>query len=103
MSKGGLEDNLPQMFEYLRLLCLEHHLPQLHGMLTNYQEWIFVSYSLEDEVRKVYNGEAMGVRHIKKLVFDIGDQISLRDDNHVLQKEKLRLITRMIIDSCQQS
>jgi hypothetical protein len=31
-----LEDSLPQLFEYLRLLCLEHHLPHMCGVLTNY-------------------------------------------------------------------
>ena len=31
-----LQENLPQMFEYLRLLCLEHQLPKLNGVLTNY-------------------------------------------------------------------
>ena len=41
-----LEDDLPQLYEYLRLLCLVHHLPHLSGVLTNYQDWIFVRYSL---------------------------------------------------------
>ena len=43
------------MFEYLRMLCLQYNLRELRGVLTNYQDWIFVSYNLEEEAQKVYS------------------------------------------------
>mmetsp|Transcript_5713 Transcript_5713/g.7702 ORF Transcript_5713/g.7702 Transcript_5713/m.7702 type:complete len:82 (+) Transcript_5713:261-506(+) len=77
------------MFQYLRLLCLEYHLPELIGVLTNYQEWIFVGYNLDREVRKVYNKEAQMSNHVKALIFDMCDTINLRDSNLDLQKNQL--------------
>lgn len=85
------------MFEYLRVLCLEHHLPQLHGVLTNYQDWIFLSYNLEEEVQKVHSLETTSSRvHYKKLQFDIGGTIRLRDDQLNLQEQQLGQIMRVI-------
>jgi hypothetical protein len=67
------------MFEYLRLLCLEHQLPRLNGVLTNYQDWIFVSYSLQDEVNYVYESQ-VARKDIRWLSFDVCDKIRLRDE-----------------------
>ena len=48
-----LRDHLPQLFDYLRSLCIEHSYTHLDGVLTNYETWIFVRYDLTDEVKNV--------------------------------------------------
>ena len=49
----SLEDHLPQLYSYLRRLCLENRYPHLCGVLTNYKSWIFVKFDLMAEVEAV--------------------------------------------------
>eukprot|EP00354_Favella_ehrenbergii_P007816 CAMPEP_0170453078 /NCGR_PEP_ID=MMETSP0123-20130129/1776_1 /TAXON_ID=182087 /ORGANISM="Favella ehrenbergii, Strain Fehren 1" /LENGTH=116 /DNA_ID=CAMNT_0010715323 /DNA_START=386 /DNA_END=736 /DNA_ORIENTATION=- len=49
----ALRDHLPQLFDYLRLLCLKNGYTHLWGVLTNYKSWIFVRYDLISEIETV--------------------------------------------------
>ena len=49
----ALKEHLPQLFDYLRRLCLNHRYTHLCGVLTNYKSWIFVRYDLTAEVEAV--------------------------------------------------
>ena len=76
---------MPQLFEYLRLLCLEHHLPSLSGVLTDYKDWIFVKYSLEDEVREVHKSPGR-LPNLLPVSYDLAETICLRDQQLRLHK-----------------
>ena len=41
--------NLAQNFIQLRTLCLIEQEHRVHGILTNFKEWIFTKYSLMNE------------------------------------------------------
>ena len=90
-----LQDHLPQLFEYLRLLCLEHHLRSLCGVLTNYQDWIFVRFSLQNEARSVYER----VTPIPHPIFEVSGNVRLRDGQFFLQQKVLAQISKVIIDN----
>ena len=51
----ALREHLPQLYDYLRRLCLEHRYRHLCGVLTNYRTWIFVKYDFEREIETVQN------------------------------------------------
>ena len=72
----------------MRLLCLNHHLPCLSGVLTDYKDWIFVQYSLDDEIREVHNRQKR-MPDLIPVSYNLAKTISLRD-------QKLRLDKRVM-------
>ena len=72
-----LKEHLPQLFDYLRRICLKHRYPCLFGVLTNYKSWIFVKYDLVAEVQAVRNC----VRHDQvPAKFEVCPEVAILDD-----------------------
>ena len=90
----ALRDHLPQLYDYLRRLCLEHRYPHLCGVLTNYKSWIFVKFDLMKEVVAVHDELIHGDQVAAH--FEVCQEITILDDLHKLKPHKLAKVIDII-------
>ncbi len=94
----ALKDHLPQIYDYLRRLCLEHRYPHLCGVLTNYKSWIFVKFDLMKEVEAVKKDL---IRHDEIAAhFEVCAEVTILDEIQRLQQEKLVKVIDITYLSC---
>ena len=93
-----LKDHLPQLFDYLRRLCLEHRYSHLFGVLTNYKSWIFVKFDLTAEVIAVRDRQ---VRHDEVAArFEVSPEVKIFEDLQQLQTNNLAKVIEIISLCC---
>ena len=90
-----LSDHLPTLCNSMRAACLEHQMSQICGILTNYQDWIFVKYDLFEEIEN----------KIGSPQFQVYGKIRMIDDNanHTLKKAELAKLLKIIPALCKLS
>lgn len=52
-KKSLLLTELDQHFRQLRYICIQHSLPFVNGVITDYKDWYFTRFSLSKEVQGV--------------------------------------------------
>ena len=84
---------MPQLFDYLRVICLKERYTQLCGVLTNYKSWIFARYDLTTEVNAVRSGEIRPDDPVAAR-FEVCAEMTILDKSNemVLETELARVI-----------
>ncbi len=91
-----LKNELYQNYMQLRQICIKHHLPFCHGILTNGLQWYFTRYSLASELKSV-DGSFKGVfQHSEK--FEVVDSVVNCDNvvDHLINQSQLVEVLKII-------
>ena len=89
-----LKNELYQNYMQLRQICIKHHLPFCHGILTNGLQWYFTRYSLASELKSV-DGSFKGSLHHAEL-FKVVDTVTNWDNvvNHLIKRSRSTYLRR---------
>ena len=93
-----LREHLPQLFDYLRRLCLQYRYGCLFGVLTNYESWLFVRFDLLAEVAVVEESRLTNDQMPAK--FEVAQEIKLLGADRSVQLPQLGQIVHIIEFCC---
>jgi len=104
----NIKEHLNQHFKQLRHICIQNGLSQIYGVHTNYREWFFTRYDLQQEVQaelKLAERSSKGATFnesnpyamTEEIIYEVSDSFELLDSrDNSLRIPVLKQITQIL-------
>ena len=95
-DQQNLKNKLPQNYMQLREICIKHHLPFCHGILTNGLHWYFTRYSLASELKSLDGSFKGAFQHSD--MFEVVERVANWDNvvDHLINQSQLVQVLKII-------